>query len=109
MNKYLIKITKHIEYFYDKISVSIASFLLTKRFYIQNKPDLLSEWYSDAENDCKFYNKKADYVTKDLNRLIMLKSILNHVNNLEEGHYGELGTYRGLFARYIYKYMNKKI
>jgi hypothetical protein len=64
--------------------------------------------YPDFKKDALEYNKNCPENQKDGTRIITTKYLLEIVGKLPDGDYAELGTYRGAFARLIFKYMDPK-
>ncbi|MEO5569862.1 MAG: hypothetical protein ABIT08_05915, partial [Bacteroidia bacterium] len=80
--------------------------ILHKNYFIQNIPDFAKTSYPDFKKDQQIYNKKQQVYKRDGNRIINSKYLLDMVKNLPEGEYAELGTYKGTFSKFIFKYKN---
>jgi hypothetical protein len=86
--------------------LKFIEFLLPQNYFIQNVPDFAKTTYKDFLKDQRLYNKKQEIYKRDGNRIVNSKYLLEMVYNLPEGDYAELGTYKGTFAHFIFKYKN---
>lgn len=81
--------------------------LLPPNYFLQNIPDFAKANYKDFLKDQKLYNKRQqNNFNRDGNRIINSKYLFDLVSKLPQGEYAELGTYKGSFAHFIYKYKN---
>jgi O-methyltransferase len=88
--------------------VSFINTLLPLPFRVQSIPSYVIASYKDFIDDERNYDKNWPDTQKDGTRIITTKYLLDIVNKLPEGHYAELGTYKGAFAHLIFKYMDPK-
>lgn len=84
----------------------IIEWILPRGFFVESVPDYVAIHYKEYKSDVMNYHRRQGILYRDYTRLINSKYILDIISKLPEGDYAELGTYRGKFARFIYKYKN---
>lgn len=85
--------------------LKIVEFFLPKGFFIQSVPDYAKTAYRGFSKDRSYYNTYQQInFHRDGNRIVNSKYFLDMVYHLPEGEYAELGTYKGIFAHFIFKY-----
>lgn len=85
--------------------LNLIEFMLPRNYFIQNVPDYVKTNFTEFKNDKKQYDRKQQH-HRDGNRIVNGKYLLDAVFNLPQGDYAELGTYKGAFAQFIFKYKN---
>jgi O-methyltransferase len=95
----------------ELLRVSIASLLLPRKCFVQIYPNSVEKmgFFPGIRKDIRSYGFETSMAQKSLAvdgiRVIMLRTMLEHVSKLPDGDYAELGTYRGISARLIYQNM----
>lgn len=107
LGKFFFHKGRSILYFLEKAYLSCINFLLPKRYTVSKVPNYVLENYADFRKDLETYESAWPYAQRDTNRIFTAKYLFEMVATLDVGDYAELGTYRGSFARLIYKYKSK--
>ena len=96
---------------FELLRVAVAQLFLPRKCYVQIKPNMSKNktLFPGLDKEIKTYNHDTSLAQRSLcvdgNRVIMLRRMLKLVESLPDGDYAELGTYRGISGRLIYKYM----
>ena len=95
----------------ELIRVAIGQLLLPRKCYVQIRPNTTRKIadFPGLHEEIKTYNHDTSIAQKSLtvdgNRVIMLRTMLKLAASLPDGDYAELGTYRGISARLIFRHM----
>jgi O-methyltransferase len=89
----------------EKGYLSFVNSILPINYTILKVPNYAIQDYKDYKLDINTYEKAWPYAQRDVVRIFTIQLLFREINKLSEGDYAELGTYRGSFARLIYKYM----
>lgn len=83
--------------------------ILPDRFFVQEKPFSVysGKQYGDFDDDRFIFNARPDKIIRDGNRWLIIRMLVDRVQDCSAGEYAELGTHQGRTARLIYKYMQR--
>lgn len=104
LGKFFYHKGRAVLYVAEKFYLAWINFLLPKSYVVSKVPNYVLTQYTDFRQDLKTYEKAWPYAQFDTNRIFTAKYLFEMVAQLDTGDYAELGTYRGSFARLIYKY-----
>lgn len=90
-----------------KARLRLAEWFLPGRFFVQEKPFgvFYRGQYPDFDADVWTFNFRPDKLSRDANRWLTLRMLLDQVAACDGGEYAELGTYQGRTARVIFRWM----
>jgi hypothetical protein len=98
---------KDILNFLRECRLKFTEFLLPKNYYVQQDADFNTRlnYFPELGADICFYNRHEKFqATRDGNRVVQARLLLDLVRTYDGGDYAEIGTFRGNFARLIYRY-----
>jgi hypothetical protein len=79
--------------------------LLPRNYYIQQLPDCVTRLtrFPQLQREMRLYNRREKYQsTRDGNRVLELRHLMDLAGACSAGDYAEVGTFRGNFAHFIY-------
>lgn len=106
LGKFVFHKGRSVVFFVEKIYLQCINFILPKKYIVARVPNYVLTEYKDFKEDLSIYEKGWPYAQYDTTRIFTAKYLFEMVAKLENGDYAELGTYKGSFARLIYKYMH---
>lgn len=101
---------KDIFNFLREVRLQVLEYLLPKNYYVQQNADFNTrlDYFPEFFKEAKFYNRNEKYQsTRDGNRVVQARLLLDIVKQCSAGDYAEIGTFRGNFARIVYRHKHE--
>ena len=93
-----------------ELRLAILQGLLPEGYFVQQTPffNIYPNYYPTFQEESRTYHQGTRHKnTRDGNRLLSVKLLLDIASNCDTGDCAELGTYQGNFARIIWRHMSK--